>query len=131
MSRTDHHMPHWVTANWYEPVHFRCVNGRHWTDRHRDRLLCDLPDRPVRHHPVRSHWRATAGTRCTWEPDWTGVRPYSRPPRWYVEHVWHNPERVRVRDVLRAAAAEYRGSGDTDLEPEPRQARHGASWMWA
>jgi hypothetical protein len=131
MSRTDHHMPHWVTAVWYEPVHHRCVAGRRWSDRYRDRLPCDLPDRPVRHHPVLSHWRATAGTRCTWEPDWDGVRSYPRPPRWYVEHVWHNPERVRVRDTLHAAAAEYRATGDTDLEPDPRQARHSAEWMWA
>lgn len=138
MSRTDAHMPHWVTATWYEPVHdHRCRFSDRWMAGYggRDPRPCDLPDRAVRHRPgaFRRPGRQLfpGETRCSWEPDWFGVSRWPRPQRWFVEHVWHNPERVRVRDLLRLAAAEHRGSGGTDVEPEPRQARHGAHWYWA
>lgn len=133
MSRTDTHMPHWVTAEWYEPVHYRCQNGEHslrWWNANGSRE-CDLPERPVRHGNVSSSWRSLANRHCTWEPDWTGVSPWPRPPRWFVEHVWHNTERRRVRDDLRAAAAEWRARGEVDTEPAARQARHSAQWMWS
>jgi hypothetical protein len=133
MSRTDAHAPHWVTAEWYEPDHYRCQNGEHslrWWNRNGARE-CDLPDEPVRHRHVLSGWRSTREHHCTWEPDWTGVSPYSRPRRWFIEHYWHNPERVRSRDTLRAAVADYRANGDTDVQPDARQARHSAGWAWS
>src|ERR1043165_6109699 len=123
MSRTDAHAPHWATVEWYEPVHRRCHHAIH-TWRGYGVVVdhdCDLPAEPVRHRPLISGWRHGRLTRCTWEPDWTGVSPWPRPPRWFVEHVWHNPERRRARDDLRTAAAEYRATGDVDTEPEPRQ----------
>ena len=133
MSNTDAHMPHWVTVEWYVPDHYRCQNGEHslrWWNRNGARE-CDLPDEPVRHRPDRHSWRFQGERHCTWEPDWTGVSPWPRPRRWFVEHYWHNPERVRSRDTLRAAVADYRANGDTFIAPDPRQARHSASWAWS
>lgn len=132
MSRTDAHAPHWVTATWWYPMHRdpgessffwrQSVHGRHHE--------CDLPAEPVYCWPTISRWRAVQTTRCFWRPDLSHISPWPRPPRWYVEHVWHNPERVRVRDDLRAAAAEYRATGTVDTEPEPRQGRGSARWGW-
>lgn len=133
MSRTDSHMPHWATCTWYLPVHLRCENSTrtHWSITQSIRHACDLPVRPVRSRPVLSAWLRSQGTRCYWEPDWTGVSPWPRPPRWFVEHHYHNVERRRSRDGLRDAAAEWRATGHVETVPEPRQARGGARWAWA
>lgn len=132
MSRTDAHAPHWATVEWYLPEHRDCPSAIYsWRSPASREHDCDLPDRPVRRRPVLSLWRAGRTTGCYWRPDWTGVSPWPRPPRWYVEHVWHNPERRRVRDTLRTAAAEYRATGDVDTEPEARQGRNSARWQWA
>lgn len=40
---------------------------------------------------------------------------------------WWGPARAQMRDVLRAAVADWNTNGATDLEPEPRQHRHA---MW-
>lgn len=131
MSRTDHHMPDWVTVEWWEATHVRCP---HATSSWRTTSLgfheCDLPDEPVREHPFR---RRRPGRRpvCYWEPDLSSVSPWPRPPRWYVDHVWHNPERRRLRDELRAAAAEWRAAGNVENDPPAYQARHSAGWMWS
>lgn len=52
------------------------------------------------------------------------------PPKWFHDHQYFNRVRRDARDVLRAAAKEYRGAGDTDLEPVPEQARGQAIWYW-
>lgn len=132
MSRTDAHAPHWVSCELYEPAH-RCVNAihTHWSAVGYPGE-CDLPDTPVRRRPVLSGWRwRPESPRCTWQPTWDGVSAWPRPPRWFVEHHWHNPERRRVRDTLLAAVADWRANGGTDVEPAPRQARHGAAYYWS
>jgi hypothetical protein len=54
-----------------------------------------------------------------------------RMPRWYVEHVWHNPERVRERDSLDKLAKEYNATGGIEDGDFPNwQARGCASWYW-
>lgn len=139
MSRTTVHAPHWVTATWYEPIHaFACEDNptiRAWQRRYTGKDPCDLPTDPVRRNPIVSRrWGrrpAPGETRCVWEPDWTGVRSYPHPPRWFVAYHWHNPERTRLRAELARARAEYRGSGGTDVDPEPRQARGSADWVWS
>lgn len=132
MSRTDAHTPYWVTAEWWEPVHFRCRNSaytwRQW--RANGEHECDLPVEPVRLRPLGRRWRSSEKITCVWEPDYVGVSPWPRPPRWFVNAEWHAPERLRIRDTLRAAAADYRANGDTDVEPPPFQAKHGAAWLW-
>lgn len=135
MSRTDGHAPYWTYATWWEPVHHlycRSYLRRSWqkVDRY---TPCNLPDRPVRHGGGRTH-RLTP--RCTWEPVWPRYRDmhllYGRDmPRWYVEHVWHNPERVRQRDKLGQMVKEYNACGELDDGDFPNhQARHGAHWYW-
>ena len=55
----------------------------------------------------------------------------SRVPRWYIEHVWHNPERVRERDQLGKMVKEYNAMGELDDADFPaHQSRHCASWWW-
>lgn len=81
---------------------------------------------------------------CGWQVDWWspgggGYRDYS-PPRWYVQHQWHRPERVRARVSLREAAKEYNAKGweEDDEEGEgflydyPNyQHRHRARFWWS
>jgi hypothetical protein len=51
-------------------------------------------------------------------------------PRWFVEHVWNNPTRVRVRDDCRQAVKEYRANGEVDVIPPVDQHRQCAGWLW-
>jgi hypothetical protein len=44
--------------------------------------------------------------------------------------LYYGPERARVRDTLRAARRDYNAHGDTDIEPFPRQHRHGLLYDW-
>jgi hypothetical protein len=138
MSRTDSHKPHWVTVPWYYPTHHNsCTEARLPRWQHTAELVpCDLPADAVRHpgrRAGRQWWRelGPGETRCTWEPGWDGVRSWPHTPRWFVSHYWHNPERVRLRGELARARAEWNGSGGTDVDPEPRQARGSAEWAWS
>jgi hypothetical protein len=46
---------------------------------------------------------------------------------WFVDHVWHNPERVRTRDQLRNLAREYNTYRDIEDDDFPNwQARNRA-----
>ena len=52
-------------------------------------------------------------------------------PKWFRDHSWYNPERVRERDLLKDAKKLY--NGDNDLEGfdfRNYQHRHQASWRW-
>lgn len=59
-------------------------------------------------------------------------------PKWFVDHTWNNPERVRVRDELRELTKEFNANfgrygargGDADLEFENFQHRHRSRWYW-
>ena len=124
MSRTEAHAPWWTRAPWYEPSHGLWCNRRY---------VCDLPDRPVRHGGGRVH---VLTQMCTWEPAWP---PYNRMhklfgshvPGWYVDHVWHNPERVRERDQLGKMVKEYIATGGIEDGDFPNwQARYSAVWYW-
>jgi hypothetical protein len=121
MSRTDKDVPRWVTARWWMPIH-SCAN--HYSFGHR-RLprVCNLPAEPV----------------VRWEPwgvssdcHWSASERYrgGRPPKWFIDHVWNNRARARVRDQLRRARAEYRAAGEVDVVPDVDQHRHRAVWLW-
>lgn len=127
-------MPPYVVAEWWEPEHWGCENSelRKW--RERPRAACDLPAAPVRQHPNRprfGYWGY-----CHWEYVWPSVwgwRSYrqSRVPKWFVDHLWHNPERVRERDDLRALRDEYNRHGDLEDGDFPSwQARRYARRRW-
>lgn len=132
MSRTDKDTPYWVTAEWWEPQHWRCeiaARARWWPQ---DRTVreCDLPDEPVvqympwHRHPGRCAW-AAVHPRQAWH------RVFPHVPDWFVNHVWSAPQRQASRIQCREAMKEWRGSGDTDVVVTVDQARHGARWLWA
>lgn len=135
MSRTDAHAPYWTWATWYEPSHHLwCPTGvnRHWQKRNGRVEPCNLPERPVRHAGVRT--RVHVGL-CTWEPVWPRWRESRKVfgntvPRWYVQHVWHNPERVRVRNGLNKIRKFYNSGDRGDMDFGNWQHRHGAIWHW-
>jgi hypothetical protein len=116
MSRTDKDMPYWVTNAW-EPEHSPDCRAR--------RSACDLPNRPHRQH---SNWKLYAGWHCHWSPS-GGWRRRSA-PRWFINHVWSAPDRMRARIDAQTMRAEHRASGEVDQEPRTAQHRHGALWDW-
>lgn len=119
MSRTDHHRPRWVREN--DSLELRYfAHHCHW--RHRRYAGCVVGPRYGR-----SDERGEDIT-CGWQLDakhWS-----SNAPKWYRDHVYINPARTHEREVLTEARKEWNGSGHTDLEPEPRQHRHGAAWLY-
>jgi hypothetical protein len=137
VSRTDKDVPYWVAADYYIPDHAGCEFVRQrWLWAGAERRECDLPESPVRkHRRLRYSWRTRNSARCAWLPDWDSTPGHGRAgwpphgtPRWFVRARYHCPQRREARDVLRAAAADWRANGDTDLEPVPRQGRHSAHW---
>lgn len=132
MSRTVKDKPWWVTASWWEPYHRDCpddVPRSRWWPRRGEQRRCDLPARPVIRHP---DWvgRRRAVVGCIWVPDGSGVHPFRPVPKWFRDHRWNNPQRRAVRDVGRAAAAEYRADGHVDVEMPAGRHRHSARRSW-
>lgn len=142
MSRTDAHAPYWTWATWYEPSHHLwCENrvpemswrARRAGPRHYFEVrACNLPEHPVRHAGART--RVHVGL-CTWEPVWPKRRQVrwlhvGRVPKWYVDHVWNNAERVRVRDELNGIRKEYSAWSYFDGDFPNWQHRHGATRYW-
>lgn len=135
MSRTDAHAPWWTRAPWLEPVHgTECefYLNRSW-QRWGPSRACDLPEsaeRKANRYPRRGV------LPCTWEPIWPRHRDmrklFGHPvPGWYIEHVWHNPERVRERDQLGKMVKEYNATGGIEDDDFPNYgARHSAWWWW-
>ena len=130
MSRTDKDNPWWVTTEWWQTRHNHCDRA-HESPHHGYRLAgtpvtrtCDLPP-----DPVISTYHAPE-TGCHWTPEHTNRRWSldEHPPRWLVDAVWNNRQRLRVRDTCRAATKEYRGSGDVWTEPPVDQHHHCATW---
>lgn len=91
------------------------------------------PPAPVRQKRVRPRG---GECNCVWDAVWTwrfchrgsmsgGV------PKWFIDHVWHNPERTRERDRLDRMRYEYNANGDIEDDDLPCwQARHSAHWLW-
>lgn len=127
MSRTDVHAPYWTWAEYYRPMH-----------NHYERS-CDLPPEPVRcNTKLRPDYPNDGWQSCYWRPalpdSWREYRWLhlgKAVPKWYVDHVWHNAERVRERDELRNLAREYNAYGQVeDGDFGNWQARHCATWYW-
>lgn len=134
MSRTDAHAPYWTWAAWYEPNHhiYCGKQANRLGRRHLRNEPCNLPERPVRHAGVRT--RVYVGL-CTWEPVWPRWRQarwlhVGKVPKWYVDHVWNNAERTRVRDGLNKICKLYNSGDRDDMDFPNWQHRHGAIWYW-
>lgn len=133
MSRTDKHAPYWTWCEWYEPCHhLYCENRASRARQKAPKQPCNLPERPVRHAGGRT--RVYVGL-CTWEPVWPSWREarwqhVNRVPKWYIQHVWTNPERVRVRDKLRDIKKNYEAWAYFDGDFPNYQHRHMATWYW-
>lgn len=116
MSRTDKDRPEWIGDTYRESHHIEC---------RLDWKPCDLPE-PNDANIYRRY------TRCSLE----AIRDDGRhwwmhsPPKWYTDHVWNNPQRVKERDRGRRMIAEYRATGDVDTEIESFQHKHQSKWYW-
>ena|SRR5690242_167547 len=121
MSKTDKDKPWWMRAEKYREVHhWKCIVGRE---------PCSLP--PFL-YSGQAHYNRRF-TACFWD----AVDDYRRSwwgqgsaPQWFNDHVWHNPERVRVRDTARQIIQDYNANGATDMEIANFQHRHNASWLY-
>lgn len=67
------------------------------------------------------------------DPHYIGYRECGV-PKWFIDHTWNNPERVRERDELKKAVALYNGGDwedeDFDFDFPNHQHRHGAGWYY-
>ena len=91
---------------------------------------CDLPERSAAaEHPSSAGW-----TCCDYDLAWWAdgrYRSNAHPPRWFINHIWHAPERTRARDTLREVVKEYNGEGEIDFYDYPNfQHRNRAAWYW-
>lgn len=115
MSRTDKDMPWQLQGKNHHPVHgWRCVIGTR---------ECDLPE-------IKTVKFSKRFSGCYWKPEFIRKHWQGRPPRWYISHIWTNPNRVKKRDVALKAKADYLANGDTEIQPDTNQHRHGANWYW-
>jgi len=115
MSRTDKDIPWELQGKNHYPCHgWRCIAGI---------VECSLP--VERTAEFRKRYSA-----CYWKPDFIRKHWQGRAPRWYINDVWTNPNRVKKRDVALNAKADYRANGYTEIQPDTNQHRHGANWNW-
>lgn len=108
-----------MSDTYREVHHWRCLVGRE---------PCSLPTIEAR----KANWYIRRFTACYWQPMHNNGRHNWQPhtPKWYADHVWNNPQRVKVRDLGRKAKSEYNATGDTETELPTDQHRHGANWSW-
>lgn len=115
MSRTDKDRPYWVSDKYV---------ARHVC--HQVKIACDLPEF------VSVKFTKRSRNFCYWRPYHPNRPIYWNkvPPRWYVLHRYHNPQRVHKRDTLREALKDYNANGNTEIETVDRQGRNSAQWDW-
>lgn len=118
MSRTDKDRPYWVRSE--DPLEPREEYHYHH-DWRGNALECDL-DAPAKYKPS---LYSNCGYRLRASPYTSG------PPAWYRNHVWHDPERVRMRDEL-GEVRKLANAGEEldDVDVASWQHRHCAIWLW-
>lgn len=131
MSRTDKDRPYWLEYGDWVEAH---ICNRPWTQSWSN---CDIPEfppdkviRPRTFGVMKSGWTWCAWERRSERKHYSNRYHIKNVPKWYVDHVYHNPMRRDNRDMGRRAVAEYRATGDIDAEFEVRQARNDAKWYW-
>lgn len=113
MGKTDKDRPYYIRARDIGEEFHRHADWRG------NPLECDLYDD---HRNDRWQRRNNCG--------WTLPYCFGGVPSAYVSLVYHWPQRRQERDACRDAMRDWNANGDTDIEPEPRQARNSARWMW-
>lgn len=132
MSRTDKDLPYWY-AEYYEPTHHCAEFGRTYWDKHKDKP-CDLHELTYKELRKGGYWGNRRTSTCYWIP----VKPlgtriwYDKNPKWWMESVWENPERARVRDDSRKALQDYNANGHEDFDYDIANFRkkHEGGWYW-
>jgi hypothetical protein len=89
-------------------------------------------------HTYRKFHKDWACETCETRPTcyyWANHRPYRwsvrNVPKWFVDHTWNNPERVRERDTFRNMVKDYNTNfGDAELDFDNPQHRHRSRWHW-
>jgi hypothetical protein len=117
MSRTDKDVPYMVAEHYTEHHHWTCATGR---------TTCTLPDRK----DLRSNYYSRRFTACWFEPKHDRVWWRYAAPKWYRDHRWNNPQRVKVRDIAQKTIAEYRAMGEAEDTMPRDQHRHAATWEY-
>jgi hypothetical protein len=121
MSDTDKTRPYWV----------RVRDDLENTIEHHDHSAGDCDYQEWLENPKRRrywNWFNTCGRSFSSNTDYYYGQSV---PKWYVDHTWNNPERVRVRDVLNKAKQWYNGGDDLeDFDFPNEQHRHRSSWYW-
>lgn len=140
MSRTDAHKPWWAGRDW-EPVHsIWCQN--HVPRRKYQKVgpyePCTLPEEPPSGRGLSP--RTIRRGECIWErvspyayprfmyPYW---RLFGRPRRWSrnINLYGNGPMRAGEHGAARRFIAEWRGSGDSDVEWPDGRHRHNVEWL--
>lgn len=138
MSRTFKDQPWWVVSPGWEQFHKHCdfqyLSRFGWASPNPRDRVCDLPAEPdlkAWKNWDGLGWRAIKST-CMWIPTFPYTRQYGKgtPPKWYRDHVWMNPVRVRERDYAREAIKEYRANGDVEAVLPDDKAKNCAKWLW-
>lgn len=122
MARTDKDRPLWVREA--DPSEDRVPYHRHQDWRGLRSYECDFEENEHA-RPSKSY-----KNNCGWSL--RGYHWYTGSvPKWFIDHVYNNPERVRVRDDLRNMAREYNAYNDLEDDDFPNHQHHyGASWYW-
>jgi hypothetical protein len=55
---------------------------------------------------------------------------YGGIPTEYVNHMYHRPERRRVKDAARKAVTDYNGNGSSEYDIPSWQARNSCRWLY-
>lgn len=120
MSRTDKDRPY----------RFRVRDPLEHTIEHHDHATgdCDYEQWLANSKSRRWNWYNRCGRSFSRTTDYHYGKSV---PKWYIDHTWNNPQRVRVRDSLNLAKQWYNGGDDLeDFDPPNEQHHHRSSWYW-
>lgn len=128
MSKTDKDRPYWVRCN--DPLenryeHHTCGREKRSAyGKPREDIECSID---IPQDRARSWWYDHPCVYFLHEK----IHRINGVPKWFVDYVWNNPERTRVRDDLRELAKEYNATLDIDDYDFPNyQHRNQALWYW-
>lgn len=130
MSRTDKDLPYWY-AEYYEPSHHCAEFGLSFWDKHKDKP-CDLHKLTYKELRKGGYWGNRRTSTCYWVPVSSEFKAkwYDKNPKWWMDYMWRDPERGRVRDQSTKALQDYNANGDTDIDIANFRRKHEGGWFW-